>query len=301
MEERPPFIKPLYIDEHIVLRQDDESAALVAERAAEVPVDPRSGVARVNRARWEEAQRYERRSWMEHGRRALSDRNEYHRERFAGYAPLRGRRFGRGIELGSGPYTNLRLILEHCRIDEIHVLDPLIGDYVGHPFCRYRNGRLGGILRQSPGRLPAYIRHPRELVRTSINDWRVGGWLGRPVTTVASMIEDYAPSGPFDLVVMINVLEHCQDAERVLSKIDEILVPGGVLVYHDKMYRAQAVRELLRVLYDAGHPLRVDQSVVDGFLARSFTPLMRAEYRVASEFRGVPLDYSELYAICEKR
>jgi len=77
-------VRPLYIDENVALHQDEASAARVKARAAEVAVDPRRGVARVERARWEEAQRYERRTWMEHARRVLSDRNEYHRERFGG-------------------------------------------------------------------------------------------------------------------------------------------------------------------------------------------------------------------------
>jgi SAM-dependent methyltransferase len=287
----------LYIDEHVTIHEGEEAARLLQARAATVLVDPRSGVARVDRARWEEAQRYERRTWMRRAWRVATDRNERHRDRFAGYAALRGRRFPRGIELGCGPFTNLRFILERCRIDEISLLDPLIRDYLTHPFCRYRGGRLGGLLRETPARLPSYLRHPVRAVRTKSNDFRVGGWLGRAVTVIPSTIEGFETATRFDLVVMINVLEHCQDAYAVLTKIDEILAPGGVFVYHDKMYEAEAVRALLLVAYDAGHPLRVDHSVVDSFLEERFTPLLRAEYPVREEFRGIRLDHRELYYI----
>jgi SAM-dependent methyltransferase len=291
----------LYIDENVTVHEGEEAARLLREHAAEVAVDPRNGVARVDDARWREAQRYERRTWMQRGLRAASDRNEHHRDRFEGYTALRGLRFRRGIELGCGPFTNLRLILETCRIDEVVLLDPLIEDYLRHPFCRYRGGRLGGLLREHPARLPSYALHPLRALRSKANEFRVGGWLGRPVTPVAAMIETFEADAPFDVVVMINVLEHCRDAHAVFARIDAMLAPGGIFLYHDKMYDAAGVRELLAVLYDAGHPLRVDHSVVDSFLEPRFEPLLRREHPVVEEFRGVRLDHRELYFIGRKR
>jgi hypothetical protein len=267
-------VKPLYIDEFVRLHQDEETAGLVAARVAETDIDPEKGIVRVPAARWEEAQRYERRTWMQNGRASVSDRNEYHRERFAGYAAIRHRHFRRAMELGAGPYTNIRHILPQCTVDEVHLLDPLIRDYVRHPFCRYSGGRLGGLVSQRPSRWPAYARHPAAALGAIWNDVRTGGLAGRPVTLVADMIEHYATPNPFDLVVMINVIEHCQDAERVLRVIDEILAPGGVLVYHDKMYESDGVRALLGRVYDAGHPLRVDRAVVDHFLTNGYRTLI---------------------------
>lgn len=291
----------LYIDENIRIHEGEEAARLLARRGPGETVDPRTGVARVDPARWEEAQRYERRTWMDRGgRRALSDRNERHRDRFAGYATLRGLRFERGIELGCGPFTNFRFILTRCHVDHVFLLDPLIPEYLSHPFCRYRGSRLGGLLHESPARLPAYLRHPLRALRSKENDFRAGGFRGRPVTLIPSTIEDFEAAEQFDLVVMINVLEHCRDAHGVLARIDGMLRPGGVFVYHDKMYEARAVERLLAVLYDAGHPLRVDHSVVDSFLEDRFTPLFRAVHPVREEFRGVRVDYGELYYIGQR-
>ena len=290
----------LYIDENVTIHEGEDAARRLEARAADTAVDPREGVARVDQARWEEAQRYERRTWMQLGRRAASDRNEYHRGRFGGYAALEGMRFRRGIELGCGPFTNLRLILERCRIDEVVLLDPLIRDYARHPFCRYRGGRLGGLLHEHPARFVSYALHPARAIRSKRNDLRVGGWFGRPVTQVASMIESFETKERFDLVVMVNVLEHCRDAHAVFARIDGMIEPGGILVYHDKVYDAGRVRELLSVLYDAGHPLRVDRSVVDSFLESRFEPLLRREHPVHEEFRGVRLEHPELYFIGRK-
>jgi len=287
----------LYIDENITIHEGEEAARLLEARTAQGAVDPRSGVARVDRARWEEAQRYERRTWMRNGRRTLSDRNESHRDHFARYAVLRGLHFKKAIELGCGPFTNLRFILPKCRIDDVTLLDPLIQDYLSHPFCRYRGGRLGGLFHETPARLPVYLLHPLRALRSKTNDMRAGGFLGRPVTLVRSTIESFETTERFDLVVMVNVLEHCHDAYAVLAKIDEILAPGGVFVYHDKMYDAVGIGRLMAAVYDAGHPLRVDQSVVDAFLQARFTPLFRAVHPVHQEFRGLRLDHEDLYYI----
>src|SRR5262249_22728923 len=150
------------------------------------------------------------------------DRNEYHKEHFAGYSPLRGRHFKRGIELGSGPFTNMRLIAAACTIDEIHLLDPLLNDYVNHPFCSYKHGRLSGLLTQlHPMRIARDLRPLRQAKRfisNRANAIRTGGILGRPVSLIASPIESYQTDLKFDLVVMVNVIEHCLDGDKVFQK-----------------------------------------------------------------------------------
>ena len=290
----------IFIDEKTSIYEGEQAAALLAEQAKKQFVDPQWGVVEVDQERWEEAQRYERRTWLENARRRFSDRNEYHRERFAGYTSILGRKFKRVIELGCGPFTNMRFILELCDIDQIHLLAPLIEDYLTHSFCKYYRRRMGGLLNENLGRLSGYLRHPLSAFLSKLNDWQIGGLSGRPVAIEKSMIETYETNKSFDLVVMINVLEHCRSAATVFEKIDQILLPDGIFVYHDKMYKAAEVERLSSVRYDAGHPLRVDQSMIEGFLNKHFEPLMRAEYLVHDEFHGLHMSYREIYFVGQK-
>lgn len=301
MSDSTPEPTAIFIDENIGIYEGEQARLRLQSKANIESIDAGRGVTQVDPARWQEAQRYERRTWLQKGRWALTDRNEHHQERFANYAPLHGLKFRRGIELGCGPFTNMQLILEHCNIEQIYLLDPLIEDYLTHPFCRYRRCRLGGVLNENLWRLPSYARWPLQCVRSKINDYRIGGLMGRPITIEPSMIETYHTDQRFDLVVMINVLEHCQDATAVLNKIDEILGPEGILVFHDKLYEVEDIKRLSKVLYDAGHPLRVDQSVIQRYLHQNTSLLMQAQYRVQSEFRGLSLRYYDLYYIGQKR
>lgn len=294
-------LKQIFIDEHVNIYVDEKAAELINSKADKEVVDPIQGVVKVGQDRWFEAQRYERRTWLEKSRRRFSDRNEYHRDHFAAYTSLRGRRFNRGIELGCGPFTNLRFILEHCEVKQIHLLDPLIEEYLSHSFCKYNQRRIGGVLNDNFRRIIVYLRHPFAAIQNKLNDWRIGGLLGKKVIIENSMIENYHTINRFDLVVMINVLEHCQNANEVFNKIDQILLPEGIFVYHDKIYNAIEVDRLSSVLYDAGHPLKVDQSIIEEFLERHFKPLMRAEYYVNSEFHGLQTTDHEIYYIGQKK
>jgi SAM-dependent methyltransferase len=296
-DKKPGF----YIDEHITIYEGREAEERLRAHSDLDAVDPKTGITRVELARWQEAQRYERRTWMERGQYVLSDRNEYHRVHFAAYEPLDGASFERGIELGCGPFTNMRLILEHCRVRHIHLLDPLLDDYLAHPFCRYRGGRLGGLAQVRARQIPAAARSAGQFLRESLNAYRIGGLFGTSVALEPSTIEAFQTSHRFDLLVMVNVIEHCQDIQAIFDKILQILEPGGTFVFHDVLYAAAEVRQTLSISYDAGHPLRVDQHVILGFLDAHFEPLMSATYWLEQEFRGVKLPRRELYYIGKRR
>jgi SAM-dependent methyltransferase len=256
------------------------------------------GVIKVDHSRWEEAQRYEKRTWMEKGKGNFNDRNEYHRERFAHYSALQGKEFIRAIELGCGPFTNMRFINKECTIREIHLLDPLLSAYYRHPFCQYSSTHLGGIKRYlSIQRL----RHPFSLLRKIMHEFPKEGLNGVPIIPHVSMIEEFDTEQKFDLVAMINVIEHCQDARKVFSKIDEILMPGGILVFHDNLYDAETVEILSKSLYDVGHPLRVDRSITVDYLEANYLPLMNDEYKQKDSFHGIDIERSELYFIGRRK
>ena len=148
MENKAPSTEnAIFVDENRQIFRGEKALRLIRERG-ETKVDARVGMVRVPTERWQEAQRYERRTWME-GRATLTDRNEEHEDFFAGYRPLQGLRFQHAIELGCGPFTNLRKILLRCKCEAIDLLDPLADSYLNHPYCRYRRGRLGGVLSTS--------------------------------------------------------------------------------------------------------------------------------------------------------
>jgi SAM-dependent methyltransferase len=275
MAPLPP--KPLFIDENVTVHQGDDAATRLAAKNDLRFFEAGKGIARVDRARWEEAQRYEKRTWMDLNRGAMEDRNKVHAARFAGYEALAGRRFPRAIELGCGPFTNMRLILEVADIGEVHLLDPLAAEYLSHPGCRYR----GGTLAAEP--------------RFANTKFRVG--VSRPTTLEACAIEDYQPKGRFDLVVMVNVLEHCLDAEAVLRKVDELVAPGGTFVFHDTFITPERLHQVMSALYDAGHPIRLDRRLVGEFLAPRFEPRWHAEVYESERAGDLELPLELVYFI----
>ncbi len=54
---------------------------------------------------------------------------------------------------------------------------------------------------------------------------RSGRWRGRIV--VGDLDETYTPTAPFDLILMLDVLEHIAQPERVLARARQILRPNG--------------------------------------------------------------------------
>jgi SAM-dependent methyltransferase len=231
------------IDRHIVF--GPEAEALLHQHSDLKYLTP-DGVVEVDRERWEEAQSYERGTWMcTGGVHARDDRNLEHCERFGGYDILKGRRLPHVTELGCGPFTNARLILPelaHCA--EVTLLDPLIDSYLEHPNCTYVSGELCGV----------------------------------PVTTVASSIETFKPPGPYDLLILVNVLEHCFSAPRVFDVVTSALRPGGVLVFAESVLRPKDVPTLVENWYDVGHPIRLSADYVTSFLHGSFHPLLEKVY-----------------------
>src|SRR5262249_6222561 len=160
------------------------------------------------------------RHWMERGRNATNDRNDEHYVGFDKYQAIQGLSFEHAIELGCGPFTNLRLIGNVCRIKRCTLLDPLIDSYLAHPHCSFTRHFL--FLQEREGRsLPHRMwkrvtRRPmRYLHSVAVAE------------TIASPIEQMPTNHQYDLVAVINVLEHCFDAERVFAKILSVMRKGA--------------------------------------------------------------------------
>jgi hypothetical protein len=97
----------------------------------------------VDASRWRAAQEFERRTWMEIAPHAQSDRNEEHAIHFDSYRSL-PRHLGRTVEIGCGPFTQIRTIIdlghEYTSVD---LVDPLLSEYEKHPNCDNAELALG--------------------------------------------------------------------------------------------------------------------------------------------------------------
>ena len=63
-QENPNPDEAIFVDENRNVIKGDEALALIQARQPE-PIDSTKGVIKVDSERWQEAQRYERRTWME--------------------------------------------------------------------------------------------------------------------------------------------------------------------------------------------------------------------------------------------
>lgn len=199
--------------------------------------NPDGSITHVDLNRWEQAQQYERDTWMTHNPDATDDRNMTHSDAFDGYKSL-PKDLGDVVELGCGPFTNMRFLLQKHTAASVMLVDPLINVYKTHQNCTYKDGTL----------------------------------YGNEVVTVNAPIEEFETGFQFDTVVMINVLHHCLDADAVLAKIRSLLNPGGYLVFHEPPREIDPLTH-----YDVGHPLSPTAAYLEAFLSE-FTEVYRKEW-----------------------
>ena len=106
---------------------------------------------------------------------------------------------------------------------------------------------------------------------------------------IPTSIEEMPTDGKYDLIIIINVIEHCYDINLVFDNILKISSPNTILVFHDKYFDNQQVRQHLQGhYYEAGHPLLVDRKVIDKFLL-NFEPLFQ-KVVVGDEKTHIPYD-----------
>jgi SAM-dependent methyltransferase len=118
---------------------------------------------------------------------------------------------------------------------------------------------------------------------------------------LACALEEMPEGGTFDLVVMINVLEHCFDAEAIFKRILGLTKPGSVFVFHDKLFDPVEVARDATTRFDAGHPLRIARGVIKGFLEGSFDPLLNRETVHRDRVGDVEIDEPGIYFIGTRR
>ena len=144
----------------------------------------------------------------------------------------------RAVELGCGPFTNMRLMRPGRTFGSICCSDPLAGEYV-----RLRGTWLAEAYRQG---IVAIDDHPAEEVPF--------------------------PDDHFDLTVMINVLDHVRDLDMCVQNAIRITRPGGIFVLGQDLTDKADIE---RVGDDLGHPIRVDHRHLDELVSTAFVPIMR--------------------------
>jgi SAM-dependent methyltransferase len=215
------------------------------------PEPDRSSVRSVTEERWREAQHWELALWRTAQRkrgwkrlvwpvvapalRALNwrrswgdDWNHWWKSRFDGYGFLPSH-VGDFIELGCGPYTNTRLILDGRDASRVVCSDPLIRSY-----STFR-----------------------------------GRWLAEAYAAGRVEIDEHAiealPFSPesFDVVVMINVLDHVRDADVCMRKATGLVRPGGYFVIGQDLSDED---DIAHHPFDVGHPIRLRREDLEPFL-----------------------------------
>jgi SAM-dependent methyltransferase len=268
--------KSSYVDENFNILDGEAARDAVRRNSDARYLTEDRGVVKIPLDRWETAQKYEQKGWMEKWADADSDRNHEHAHEFDAYKPLSGMVFEHAIELGCGPFTNLRFIARMAAIRRCTLLDPLIESYLGHRKCAYTRSCL-----RARGELESRLesrRVPRWLSRLATPTVRRLFCRRLPIAElIAKPIEQMPTEGRrYDLIVLINVLEHCYDAELIFDQIRKIAGPKAVFIFHDKYHSHEQIGQVLKeTLYDAGHPLFVDRKVIDAFLDGSCDCLYR--------------------------
>jgi SAM-dependent methyltransferase len=215
----------------------------------------------VTRERWLEAQKWEQSHWVHTQRmraryfknviwRLLSaaglvskyrgdDWNAWWQRQFDDYNFVPAE-VENAIELGCGPYTNVRLMLNRTRINHLVLSDPLIRTYV--------NFKLTFV---------------SEMYRKS-----------------ACVLDDHdleaLPFAPnyFDLAVMINVLDHVHDARKCMENLVSVVRPGGLLIIGQDLTNEEDLKVLRHDPGAVGHPIKLNHEWFEPFL-QGFQPIIK--------------------------
>jgi SAM-dependent methyltransferase len=213
---------------------------------------------KTDRERWNQAQAWELDCWRQQEERRRrsgwvrrvfqsltesrppadegDDWNRWWAERFDGYKLIPDR-LDNVVELGCGPYTNIRLILPGRQVRHCFCSDPLAREYV-----RFEGRWLAEAWRKG---LVMIDDHPLE---------------------ECPFASDY-----FDLVVMINVLDHVRDSIECLQEASRISRFGGLIIVGQDL---TSTEDAARFADDIGHPIRMDQASLDAQLMPRFEPLL---------------------------
>jgi SAM-dependent methyltransferase len=153
-------------------------------------------------------------------------------ERFQGLP----QNLGSVVEIGAGPYTKTKLILEtrpDVQVNHVTLVDPLIQEYSTN--TNIHSSYPKGIL-------------------------EVNG-INIPTTLIEAGGEEPLPFAHYDTAILVNTLEHCSNAVMVLNNVYECLKPGGILIFGESF-----AREMELLASDACHPIQLTHTFLVDYL-----------------------------------
>jgi SAM-dependent methyltransferase len=218
-------------------------------------------VEKVSSERWRQAQEWERNHWVrtqqqrgKYFKNAIwqilkklgaveqyrgDDRNTWWKKHFDDYQFLPSQ-VENAIEVGCGPYTNVRLMTERCAIKHLVLSDPLIRTYV-----KFKLTFVSDMYRKAGCMLDD---HPLEQLPFA--------------------------AGFFDLAVMINVLDHVNDGRRCMERLIEVIRPGGLIILGQDLSNEEDQLALQRDPGQIGHPIKLDHRWFEPYL-EPFEPVVK--------------------------
>jgi len=195
--------------------------------------------------KWKQAQKWEEAHWVNAQRarakfcknlvwRFLSiirvvpkyrgdDWNNWWMDKFDNYSFLPNE-VENAIELGCGPYTNVRLMLSRCNIKHLVLSDPLIHTYVKFKYT--------------------FVRDMYETASCMLDD--------HPMEQLPYK------DNHFDLAIMINVLDHVRDANECMNNLLRVVKPGGIIILGQDLSREEDAEALLNDSGLVGHPIKLE-------------------------------------------
>ena len=167
------------------------------------------------------------------------DRNFWWKQGFDNYAFLPST-VDNALEVGCGPYTNMRLIKEVCIPKHIYLSDPLIRTY-----AKFKMTFVNEMYREAACCLDD---HPLEELPFA--------------------------DGYFDLVVMINVLDHVRDAKLCMENAIRVTKQGGFVIIGQDLTTEDDLERQPSGL-QIGHPVSLDHKWFESHLKTGFLEVLR--------------------------
>ena len=221
-----------YVDVNIGVHICNQTAENMFSKMNDIQYLTKDGIIKVDIERWKIAQKYENKTWMIQGLEGNDDHNVKNVEMLNNFKDLEGLSFGSAIELGCGPFTNMRLFLNSFPdIKEVVLVDPLLSSYLNHPNCSYKNAIMNN----------------------------------RKIEIFSLPIENLNIDKKYDVVMMINVLEHCYDVNIILNKVVSLMKKGTIFIFSDMMLDFSEIDRMTRSVWDAGHPIRISTEYMNRF------------------------------------